>query len=55
MLDIKKLRLKHKLTQQELADKLGYSSRQIQRFEKGATIHPLIEKAIKMELENARV
>lgn len=52
MLDIKKLREKHHLTQVELAEILGYSSRQIQRFERGATIHPLIEKAIKAEVEN---
>ena len=53
MLDIKKLRDKHDLTQQELADKLGYSPRQIQRWEDGANIRPLIEDAIKEKFKNA--
>jgi DNA-binding transcriptional regulator YiaG len=53
MLDIKKLREKHKLTQVELANILGYSSREIQRWEKGANIRPLIERAIKKEFKDA--
>ncbi len=51
MLDIKKLRLKNKLTQLDLANILGYSSRQIQRWEDGAKIRPIIEKAIKETLD----
>lgn len=53
MLDIKKLREKHNMTQVELAERLGYSSRQIQRFENGAKIKPMVEKAIKMEMKDA--
>lgn len=55
MLDIKKLREKHNMTQVELAERLGYSSRQIQRFENGAVIRPLIEKAIKREFKDAGI
>ena len=51
MLDIKKLRDKHKLTQVELAKLLGYTSRQVQRWENGANIRPLIEQAIKERLK----
>ncbi len=53
MLDIKKLRKKHNLTQVQLAELLGYTSRQIQRFENGARIRPLIEQAIKEKFKNA--
>lgn len=53
MLDIKKLREKHNMTQVELAERLGYSSRQIQRFENGAKIKLMVEKAIKMEMKDA--
>ena len=48
---LKRLRLKANLTQQELAERIGYSERHIRNWEKGATEIPeSAEKFILREL-----